>query len=225
MVRWEADLARGLLDDHSARLLRPLTPEERRRESDLAGRLQHLDEQVTRIATKAKPTLDEDRQFDELRSQQSKLRGEWLEFQADLERQYHALAGKPSTLEVVQAALRADAVLIGWLDVADHHWACIVRHQDNPVWVKIPGSGADGSWTTVDGERPEELRRALTERQPAWRAGAKALALQRIGPLLPNLKGVRHLVVLPSHAEAQESSPGTGDGFGQGGGHASSARV
>ena len=43
---WETDLARGLLDDLSGRQLRPLTPQERARESELAGQLQKLDERI-----------------------------------------------------------------------------------------------------------------------------------------------------------------------------------
>jgi hypothetical protein len=201
-VWWESDLARGLLDNHSARLLRPLSREERSRESDLAGQLQRLDERVTRVATKSKPTVDDDRLLDELKGQQSVLRGEWLAFQAEMERQYHEFAGKPWALEQIQGALPADTALLGWLDVAKHHWACIVRHQDNPGWVKISGSNPDGSWTAADEDRPEELRKALAERLPEWRAAAKALARQRIAPLLAYLKEVRHLVVLPSRALA-----------------------
>src|SRR5262249_54237901 len=65
-VRWESDLAPGLLDDLSARLLRPLTPEERRREADLTGHLQRLDEHITRLAAKARRTQDEDQELDAL---------------------------------------------------------------------------------------------------------------------------------------------------------------
>src|SRR5262249_29343242 len=142
--------ARGLLDDLSARLLRPLTPDQRRREVELAGQLQRLDERISRLAARTRRTQVEDRQLDGLRHQRSELRGQWVEFQNALDRQYHAFAGKPSTLEEVQEALSTDAALIGWLDLAKHHWACMVRHEGDPLWVQIPGSGQDGAWTKED---------------------------------------------------------------------------
>ena len=83
----------------------------------------------------ARRTQDEDNQLDVLRNQQSTLRGQWVEFQNSLDRQYQALAGKPSTLDAVQKALPREAALVGWLDVARHHWACIVRHESDPTWV------------------------------------------------------------------------------------------
>jgi CHAT domain-containing protein len=221
-VRWEADLARGLLDDLSARQLRPLNTEQRRREADLAGQLQRLDERIARLASKARRAQDEDKQLDALRSQQSALRGQWVEFQTALDHVYQAFAGKPSTLDEVQKALPRDAALVGWLDVAKHHWACIVRHEGDPTWVKIPGAGLDGAWTHDDEERPRTVRAALAGhqpgwsgladgssraagaagRRPAWGATAEALARQRLAPLRPHLKGVTHLIVLPSQALA-----------------------
>jgi hypothetical protein len=197
-VRWESDLARGLLDDLSARLLRPLTSDQRAGEADLAGQLQRLDERITRLATKAKRTQDEDRQLDDLHHQRSTLRGQWVEFQNALDREYQAFAGKPATLKEVQKALPSDAALVGWLDVARQHWACIVRHQGDPTWVPIPGSGPEGAWTTEDDGRPATVRQALAGHQSAWSAPAEALAHQRVAPLRPHLKGVTHLIALPS---------------------------
>jgi Tfp pilus assembly protein PilF len=226
-ARWEADLARGLLDDLSARLLRPLTRDQRRRETDLAGQLQRLNERITRLAAKARRTQEQDKQLDALRNQQSALRGQWVEFQNALDREYQAFAGKPSTLEEVQKALPSDAALVGWLDVAKHHWACVVRHEGDPHWVKIPGAGPDGAWTNDDEQRPRAVHAALAghepgwsapadgssratgaagrrpaDPQPAWGALAEALAHQRLAPLRPHLKGVTHLIVLPSQALA-----------------------
>jgi tetratricopeptide (TPR) repeat protein len=226
-VRWEADLARGLLDDLSARLLRPLTSEQSRHEADLTRQLQRLDERIMRWAAKARRTQEQDNQLDALRHQQSLLRGQWVEFQNVLERQYQAFAGKPSTLVDVQKAVPPRAALLGWLDVKTHHWACVVRPQGAPIWVQIPGSGLDGAWTKEDEDRPQALRATLAghqpgwsaladgssrakgaagrrpaDHQPAWGAPAEALARQRLAPLRPHLKGVTHLIVLPSRALA-----------------------
>jgi Flp pilus assembly protein TadD len=222
-ARWEADLARGLLDDLSTRLLRPLTREESRREADLAGQLQRLDERIARLASKARRIQEDDRQLDELHNQQSALRGRWVELQNELDRQYQTYAGKPATLEEIHKALPADAALVGWLDVKKDHWACAVRHEGDPLWVKITGSGQDGAWTNDDEERPRAVRAALAGHQPgwsaladgssraagaarrraadhppAWGATAAILARQRLEPLRSHLKGVTHLIVLPS---------------------------
>jgi len=199
---FETDLARGLLDDLSARLLRPMTPDQRRAETDLAGQLQTLDERVARLAAKAHRTQDEDKYLDALRDRQSVLRGQWVEFQNALDRQYQAYAGRPSTLKEVQIALASDTALVGWLDVRSHHWACVVRHEGDPIWVRIPGSGKDGDWTDEDKKLPKALRAALAGHDPAWEAPAEALARQRLAPLRPHLKDVRHLVVLTSPALA-----------------------
>src|SRR5262249_48664024 len=140
--------------------------------------------------------------LDALRNQRSILRGQWVEFQNALDREFQALAGKPATLEEVQNALAPDAALLGWLDVKGNHWACIVRHQGDPLWVQIPGSGPSRAWTKEDEERPGKLREALAGHQPSWGTTAEALARQRLVPLVLHLKSVKHLSVLPSQALA-----------------------
>jgi tetratricopeptide (TPR) repeat protein len=201
-ARWESDLARGLLDDLSARQLRPLNTEQRRREADLAGQLQRLDERIARLASRPRRTQDEDQQLDALRTQQSPVRGQWVEFQNALDRQYPAATGKPSALEVVQKALPPDTALVGWLDVHPRHWACLVRTAGAPVWVPTPGSGPEGLCTPQDHRRDRDCQIALATRAPGWRDLTTAVARQRLGPLLPHLDGVRHLIVLPSRGLA-----------------------
>jgi CHAT domain-containing protein/tetratricopeptide (TPR) repeat protein len=195
--RWEADLARGLLDELSARQLRPLTTEQRRREAELAGQLQRLDEHIARLASKPRRTQDQDQQLEALRTQQSTVRGQWVEFQNALDRQYPAATGKPSALEVVQQALPRDTALVGWLDIQRRHWVCLVRAAGAPVWVPTPGSGAEGLCTPEDHRRDRDCQLALATRAPGWRDLAAAVARQRLGPLRSHLGGVKHLVVLP----------------------------
>jgi tetratricopeptide (TPR) repeat protein len=201
-VRWEADLARGLLDDLSARQLRPLTSEQRGREADLTGQLQRFDERIARLGAKARRTQDEDRQLDTLRNQENELRGQWVEFQNALDREYQSYAGKPATLEDVQKALPSDAALVGWLDAFRRHWACLVRRDGAPVWVPTPGSGPEGLCTPQDHHRDRDCQIALPNHAAGWRDLAAAVARQRLGPLLPHLSGVRHLIVLPSRGLA-----------------------
>src|SRR5262249_15825329 len=94
---WEADLGRGLLDDLSARRLRPLTADQRRREGDLRGRLQALDEQIGRLAAGANPTRDEDERIDHLHQQQGTLRGELVALENELNARYLAFTGTPAS--------------------------------------------------------------------------------------------------------------------------------
>ncbi|HZW31159.1 MAG TPA: CHAT domain-containing protein, partial [Isosphaeraceae bacterium] len=201
-ARWEAGLARGLLDDVSARQLRPLKPEQRSREAELARRLQRLDEGIARMTALAHRTQEQDARLEQIRSQQSALRGQWVELQNSLDHQYQACAGRPSPLADIQKALPADAALVGWLDQVGRHWACLVRTTGEPVWVQTPGHGPDGTCTPEDHRRDWECQRAIAAREPGWRDLTAMVARQRFGPLLPHLRGVRHLVVLPSEGLA-----------------------
>jgi tetratricopeptide (TPR) repeat protein len=200
--RFETGLARGLLDELSARRLRPLTDEQQQREADLAGQRQSLDERITLLAGNLKRTSNEDKQLDDWRNQQSVLRREWVELQTALDQEYQAYAGKPSSLEEIQRALPGETALVGWLDIRNQHCACVVRKEGDPCWIKIAGSGKDGLWTEDDKERPASLRRALAENQSGWEDKAAGLARQRLTPLLPYLKGVKSVVMLPSRGLA-----------------------
>src|SRR5262249_44803956 len=121
-----------------------------------------------------------------------------------LEAQHGAFAGKPATLEDIQAALPADGALVGWVDLRpfgsrrSYHWACVVRKHGDPAWVQIPGSGRGGDWTKDDDRPIETLRTALAQTLPPWRGPAAQVARQRLEPLSPHLKAVKHLIILPS---------------------------
>jgi tetratricopeptide (TPR) repeat protein len=201
---WESNLARGLLDDLSLRQLRPLNAEERRQEADLLGPLQRLEEQIGQLAARSRRNQDDDRRLEQLRNQEGTLRGRFLELEQALEARYGTFAGKAAAFEDIQAALPADAALVGWIDLrprgprASYHWACVVRKRGDPVWVQTPGSGKSGDWTQED-ERPiEALRNALAGNLPAWHGLAARVARQRLDPLLPHLDSIKQLIILPS---------------------------
>ncbi len=130
------------------------------------------------------------------------MEGRYLALQNELDAKYKEFAGRPSGLEVVQAAIPEDAALVGWVDTDRHHGACLVRRTGDPVWVRIPGTGADGAWTKDDDQRPGDLREALRKRATASAADLAAVGRQRIGPLRRHLEGVHRLIVLPSPALA-----------------------
>jgi tetratricopeptide (TPR) repeat protein len=202
--RWEASLARGLLDDLTVRLLRPLTALERERETELLVRLSVLDEQIGKLANRPRRTPDDNSRLEQLYRDRDTQDGNYMEFERSLEAAYGAFAGRPAGLEQVQAALSGDTALVGWVDLSDAasptacHWACVVRREGEPVWVKIPGTGPNGAWISADGRRTGALRAALATRDASWRQLATAVAAQRLGPLRADLHGVRSLVVLAS---------------------------
>jgi CHAT domain-containing protein/tetratricopeptide (TPR) repeat protein len=200
---WESSLARGLLDDLSARQLRPLTVEQRSQEADFLGQLQRLEEQIGKLAAKPRRSED-DRRLEQLRNHAGTLRGRFLELEQALEARYGAFAGKPTALKDIQAALPADAALVGWIDLRprgprpSYHWACVVRKYGDPAWVKIPGSSKDGDWTKEDDRPVAMLRDALARNLPAWRGLAAQVVRQRLEPVVPDLKEVKRLIILPS---------------------------
>ena len=210
----EQNLARGLLDDLSAR---PLSADERGREQELLGRLDLLDRQVAALPADG-GTDAERKAADELRRQRDAAQAEFVRFQADLASRYGVPAGEVYDLAHIQARLREDTALLAWVDLSDQdrradpkgdHWACLVRHRGAPVWVRLSGTGPDGAWNDEDDRLPARARVAFGNR-PADRAGqwndlARRLARQRVVPLEEHLQGgaefppVRHLIVLPSH--------------------------
>ena len=206
--RWESSLARGVLDDFSARRLRPLTVQERQHESDLVGQLQQLDERIGRLVAKSGRTQAEDQRLEELSRERDEIHGRFVAFENELEGRYQAFAGHPAGLAEVQDALPHDAALVGGSISAAR-----VRLIRRSVSVTGPASSArresrSGSRSKGPGrrgpgpggrDRPAALCTALSDATMAsWRDLAATLARQRLEPLRPHLEGVRHLIVLPS---------------------------
>jgi hypothetical protein len=176
------------------------------------GQLQQLDERIGRLAASSRRSQAVDRELDAVQQKQRELSGQFVALENALAERYRALAGRPARLSDVRAALPARAALVGWVEFntrsetypskRPRHWACLVRRDGDPVWVKLNGSGTDGAWTKEDRDRPAALRSALIAHDPACRDLAAALAKQRLEPLRPHLEGIRHLIVLPSPALA-----------------------
>jgi CHAT domain-containing protein len=203
---YEQDLARGLLDDLSAR---PLANADRSRERQILARLDDLDRRSPSPAAGS----------DELRRLREDARAEFVRFQADVAARYGVAAGEVYELARIQEHLPEDAALVAWLDLphpgqarrADpggDHWGCVVRRRGAPAWVRLRGSGADGAWTDDDARLTARARRAFagrpTDGPGAWREVARRLAAQRLTPLeehlkaRPDLPAVQHLIVLPN---------------------------
>ena len=207
--RLEAHFARGLLDAVSSRRLRRLEPDERGREDNLVGRIERIDE---RLATVARDTSEHARAVvAELRGERDRLRAELLRFELELTAKRGVAAGEVFELGHVQEQLSPDTALITWLDVqgqpeasdpTGEHWGCVVRRDGEPAWVRLPGTGDGGAWTTFDDQLAALVRRTLSQRAEARSVNLpellQGLGKQRLTPLMPHLGGVRRLIVLPA---------------------------
>jgi tetratricopeptide (TPR) repeat protein len=209
---YEESLARGTWDDLSARLRRP--PAEQARHTELAARLQRLDQLIEKATAVKEETPEQKKAREELLGQRRKAQDELDAFTRRLEKTYGPAAGQVFDLGRIQATLPDDTTLVGWIDIpppgpkaADpngEHWAFLLRSNGEPVCVRLRGSGESGAWTDEDSTLPADLRIALHEPHGGWQRLARRLGQQRLGPLSKHLAAhdrlpaVKHLIVLPS---------------------------
>ncbi len=208
--RFEQGLARGAWDDLSQR--RHLSAEERAHQARLVRQLDRLDRLIEQ-APPGGPTPETRKRREELLGERRRAREELSDWAGQIERKYGPAVGRVFERAAVQEALAADAALLGWVDTDGHpraadpggeHWAVLLRSRGEPVWVRLPGSGPDKTWTDADRRLEDDLKRALRKPRGDWNDLARRLGDQRVGPLAgrlaagDGLPAVRHLVVLPS---------------------------
>jgi tetratricopeptide (TPR) repeat protein len=207
---FEQGLGRGTWDDLSARLRR--TPPEQTQQTELVARLDRIDKLIEQTLTAREPTAEQKQRREELLTQRLRAQQELTDFAHQLEQRYGPAAGQVFDRRQIQAALPADAALVGWIDIppagpqaadpSGEHWAVLLRRSGEPVWARQRGSGPRNTWTEADTQLPGQMREALQSSRGQWPALAARLRQQRLGPLAKHLDGVRHLIVLPSPALA-----------------------
>jgi CHAT domain-containing protein len=203
----ERGLARGLLDDLTAASLAPDRPDDLRRLADRATRLEQLNRDLLPLLTAEK--LDDTRlkQREQLMRDRDRLQQDSATEAADAARRSLA------PLDAVQQQLPRDEALVFWIDLSTppgtvdpgaFHYACVVRRQGPPAWVRLPGRGPDHAWTEEDDTLPGRLRQALARRTAAEAPElARQLYAQRLEPLAPHLAAtaglpaVTRLIALP----------------------------
>jgi len=211
---YERDLARGLLDSLAMERTWRLTPQERNRQQDLSWQLNRSQEHIASLHAEWDMGADDRTPLDDLQRERQAVQAEFLSFQKTLEDRYGPSLGTPYSLADIQARLSADAAIVGWLDVQPvatllpsqgEHWGCIVRDVGSPIWVKLPGLGANDTWTNDDDLVPEKLRSILAASRndtTELKLGVAAVYRQRLGPLEPYLNGITRLIVLPARSLA-----------------------
>jgi tetratricopeptide (TPR) repeat protein len=211
----EAGLARGLLDDVSARQAPGLSAPEQQRRQDLDASLAQFDRQIGAVLGAKEPSDQLKSRFRELARRRQEAQDELARLAGDLS------ARQVYTLERIQAQVPADAALVAWVDVpgqpkaadpSGEHWACVLRHTGPPAWVKLRGGGENGAWTPDDDELAGRFRQSVSSLPGRDREDLaevrRRLAGQRLAPLqrqlgaTGDLPAVRHLLVVPVWAMA-----------------------
>jgi hypothetical protein len=218
----EEDLGRGLLDELAARQDRRIAPGDRARLRELIAALERLDKLVE-TTPQGLDKAERAQRFEELKRQRERASIALGEFQTGLVKDHGPLAGQVDRLEVIQAALPADAALVAWVDIppvgpnpADpdgEHWGVVVRSRGTPSWVPLAGTGPNGLWTKADTDLAmgvrTELRQGSGTAASDLRPVLQRLRSQRLAPLAKalgasaeGLPAARRLIVLPSRAMA-----------------------
>jgi tetratricopeptide (TPR) repeat protein len=188
----ESHLARGLLE--------ALWGGREREESD-SGELAKVDARIVTLLGVAKPGAEQKKERDDLVEQRRAL------LAARARRVAERMNKLVWSFPQVQKHLRADAALLLWLDAADEHFACVLRKEGQPRFVRLPGSGKDGTWTNEDWQLASRVHAAVRQ---TGKSAADPLKLveqlrkQRLTAVQKHLKAdgklpaVRRLVVLPT---------------------------
>lgn len=202
----ERGLARSLIDVVDVTSHRPtasMTPREHARRKTLRGALSESEE---RVAIAGKNHSDA---LTAARAERNRRRANLIAFDKSMAAKYGIPESQPYELAQVQRAMDPDEALIAWLDfpadagavdASGDHWACIIRHEGDPVWIRLLGTGNDGAWTdedtTLAKRVADRIARLPTARLPLA-DDIRALSSQRIRPLVAQLKDVKRLVILP----------------------------
>ncbi|MBS0260577.1 MAG: CHAT domain-containing protein, partial [Planctomycetes bacterium] len=222
--RLEEHLGRGLLDEMSTRLAQPLTTAEQEHVEDLSYRLKSIDERLRGLQTTLARQPDDAAVRHSLEvwtAQRQRVLADWTNLQAEFVQRYGPASGQTFSLERIQSHLQADEALVAWIDLEttvphEHqpglHYACVLRKSLAPHWIRLPGSGPAGAWTSDDLELPTQLRVALatiesrnSELVTSLTSELQAQRFLPLEPLLqatPELPAVRRIIVLPSPALA-----------------------
>jgi len=211
----EGHFARGLLDDFSQQQGSSFSPEEQKQIDAINAELLQLDRKLAAaVRTSGEDAAGQER-FAALVRERSGWEARLAELAAQVQQR------EIYDLKRIQAALPRDTALIAWLDtrqpLSSSHWILLVKSSGEPLILPAAGRGPDGSWNAAEDALAGQVRGAILSSARAAGSAAAAsssspidlqarvteLAQQRLGPVMPHLDGIQHLIVLPSPALAQ----------------------
>jgi len=209
----ERELARSLADLLLATRQRYLTGSERAQQDSLQRRLIQLEGQIDALQQGTQRTPGDMVTAALETTRDSLLAAEvaWSNFQKEIAFRHPITEGVAFGLERVQATLRPDVALIGWVEGESKPgerlaWGYVIRDSGPVRWtpLKPTAKGDDGDVRSAASRLfRERLAMAgswpvrVTEFGEITRA-ARELYQEWIAPLTSYLDGVQHLVVLPS---------------------------
>ncbi len=216
----ERDQGRVLADLLLRAAQRTLTPTEAAKEDSLRWELTGLEKQLevlSEAAGRDSARENQDR-LEQTRARLFETQKRWSTFERELAAKYPVTEGQAFALQRVQAVLRSNQAILGWLDVALAEeqyasWGYVIRNQGPVTWagVESPEGSASGQPFS---EIIRYMERMIDPRQ-LLKTEPLALWSTRIAPLAEALTGVEELIVIPSGAmasvpiEALQDSTGT----------------
>lgn len=192
----EFDLARGLLDEQLARRGFALSSDEREQRGTLVEEFGIVQKRILKLATATNLSEAESGELAGLLADRTQLDDKFGGLAVSVSKR--EIAG----LDEIQSSLRDEEALVAWIDVGgqlQEHWACLLRHEGEPHWERLSGTGKNGQWTDEDTALPDKLRKALASAassRSAIRSLAQMLRSQRLAPLGMQLQGVKALHVV-----------------------------
>jgi CHAT domain-containing protein/Flp pilus assembly protein TadD len=207
---------------------RMLSSEEARQEDSLRLNLGDEGRQlaVYRRAARTDSSEDARSRVEESRTKLLQAEARWGAFEQEIARKHPVTEGQAFDLARVQAALRPEEAIIGWLEVKNQEgcsrlpsWGYVIRNQGPVEWRPLPGSarrsGVEAAWEKVTGASPPSPGSTVNPEEPPVSAflrevsrrpvrtdlpnrEARALYGERLSPLMDCLKGVKYLIVIPS---------------------------
>ena len=203
--RLEQGLARGLIDAVGADADR-LTDDERTERLRLLSAISAAEET---IAVESEDEPDETRDSGNGLRERNARRAALLEFDTRMATIHGAPSSHPFELHRIQANLPERTAIIAWIDnptppgsssLQSEHYACVLRRNGDPAWVRLRGHGDNGAWTAQDTSLAHRVSSDIALR-PTARVGLDAdldaLRVQRLKPVEYLLDGITHLIALP----------------------------
>jgi len=211
----ERSQGRGLADLLLTAESRDLSPTESHHEDSLRLALGDRERQLWayREAAHADSSSEARNREEEARNHLLESEARWSAFEQAIAAQHPVTEGQSYDLARVQASLRPEDAIVGWLDASwgpkEHPirraWAYVVRNAGPVSWEQLPVSAEPtlaglyrAAFTTAGREKATTgPGRSSTGRARQDDLG-RQLFRQRVAPLLPHLDGVRNLIVIPS---------------------------